>query len=44
MGPDVFNELATVIGKLRNNCAGAADKADDPLPQSNGMLRNHSED
>jgi len=45
MGPNVFNELATAIGKLRNNCAGATDKADDPLPQSiYDMLRNHSED
>ena len=34
MGPDVFNELAVVIGKLKNHCAGAADKADDPIPQS----------
>ena len=45
MGPGVFNELAVVIGKLKNHCAGAADKADDPLPQSiYDMLRNHGED
>jgi hypothetical protein len=45
MGPDVFNELAVVIGKLKNHCAGAADKADDPIPQSiYDMLRNHGDD
>ena len=45
MGPDLFNELATVIGKLRNHCGGAADKADDPLPHSiYDMLRNHGDD
>jgi len=45
MGPDVFNELARVIGKLRTHCGAIADKADDPLPLSIfDMLRNHSDD